>query len=310
MTPLFSSKVLPAAALRSRVNCVLAALLLTALPLLAQTTAFNYTGYLLDGGLPANGSNDLRFTLYATNSAGLPVTNTPVITLINQPVNGGVFVVELDFGDVFDGSGRWLEIAARPGGSANPFSLTYPRQKLTAAPYAAYANNGMPPGAITAFGGTNAPIGWILCDGRAVSRTAYARLFAAIGTSWGNGDGSTTFNVPDTRGLFLRGVDGSPVTGSANRDPDRASRQIGSIQSDALQGHYHNVRMRDTDVNGIAANIALGAFGSGGFAHVQTTEVGNSYLAKSLRTDGANGIPRVASETRPQNACVNYLIKF
>ena len=58
-----------------------------------------------------------------------------------------------------------------------------------------------------------------MCDGSAVSRTAYASLFAAIGTNYGAGDGSSTFNVPDLRGQFLRGVDGS-----AGVDPDKATR--------------------------------------------------------------------------------------
>ena len=53
-----------------------------------------------------------------------------------------------------------------------------------------------PPGAIIDFGGASAPTGWLLCDGSAVSRTTYSALFAAIGTKWGVGDGSTTFNLP------------------------------------------------------------------------------------------------------------------
>jgi microcystin-dependent protein len=64
-----------------------------------------------------------------------------------------------------------------------------------------------PPGAITAFGASSAPTGWLTCDGSAVSRTTYATLFAVVGTTWGVGDGSTTFNVPDLRGQFLRGYD-------------------------------------------------------------------------------------------------------
>ena len=64
-----------------------------------------------------------------------------------------------------------------------------------------------PPGAIVAYAASTAPTGWLLCDGSAVSRTTYAALFTAISTTWGIGDGSTTFNVPDLRGQFLRGYD-------------------------------------------------------------------------------------------------------
>jgi len=74
-----------------------------------------------------------------------------------------------------------------------------------------------PPGAIMAYAASTAPTGWLLCDGSAVSRTTYATLFAAISTVWGTGDGSTTFNVPDLRGQFLRGYD-SRVPGSGAVD--------------------------------------------------------------------------------------------
>ena len=64
---------------------------------------------------------------------------------------------------------------------------------------------GLPVGLIMGFGGATVPSGWLLCDGRAISRTAYAALFLAIGTLWGAGDGSTTFNIPDGRGRSLLG---------------------------------------------------------------------------------------------------------
>lgn len=57
------------------------------------------------------------------------------------------------------------------------------------------------------FAGSSSPSGWLLCDGSAVSRTAYAELFAAISTTYGTGDGSTTFNLPDMRGRAPVGLD-------------------------------------------------------------------------------------------------------
>lgn len=65
----------------------------------------------------------------------------------------------------------------------------------------------MPPGCMLDFGGENAPNGFLLCGGQAVSRSTYAALFAAIGTAYGTGDGSTTFNVPDYRGRVAVGKD-------------------------------------------------------------------------------------------------------
>lgn len=72
---------------------------------------------------------------------------------------------------------------------------------------AAFANLFVPPGAMLDFGGTTAPSGYLLCYGQAVSRTTYAGLFAAIGTTHGAGDGSTTFNLPDARGRVIAGKD-------------------------------------------------------------------------------------------------------
>ena len=56
------------------------------------------------------------------------------------------------------------------------------------------------------FAGNTIPAGWLLCDGSAVSRTDYAKLFSAIGTTWGAGDGSTTFNLPNSIGRFAEGA--------------------------------------------------------------------------------------------------------
>lgn len=63
-----------------------------------------------------------------------------------------------------------------------------------------------PPGTLLAYGGSTVPTGWLDCDGSAISRTTYVALFAAVSTTWGNGNGSTTFNIPDLRGRSLIGA--------------------------------------------------------------------------------------------------------
>jgi len=85
---------------------------------------------------------------------------------------------------------------------------------------------------VTSFARPTAPDGWLLCDGEEVSRTNYARLFEAIGTIYGEGDGSTTFNLPDMRGLFVRGHDSS-----GKHD---LKREFGSYQDDQIQSHSHS----------------------------------------------------------------------
>ena len=83
-----------------------------------------------------------------------------------------------------------------------------------------------PPGSISAFAGTAAPTGWLACDGASVSRTTYADLFAAIGTTWGSQSG-TTFNVPDLRRRILLGAGGSVPAGT-----NGPANTVGSVDGD------------------------------------------------------------------------------
>ena len=92
-----------------------------------------------------------------------------------------------------------------------------------------------PVGTVNWFAATTAPLGWLVADGRAVSRTLYSDLFGKIGTTYGTGDGSTTFNLPDLRGQFVRGWDAAGGT-ARGCDPGRA---FGSSQGFALQNHCH-----------------------------------------------------------------------
>lgn len=146
-----------------------------------------------------------------------------------------------------------------------------------------------PSGSIIAYGGASAPAGYLICDGSAVSRTTYSALFSAIGTANGIGDGSTTFNVPDCRGMFLRGV-----TGASANDPDASSRtavnggnsanNVGSVQGFQIQSHIHN----------------QGA-GSGGSLGIPQANNGITPFTNTTATGG--------DETRPINIYVTYCIK-
>ena len=157
-------------------------------------------------------------------------------------------------------------------------------------------DNGLtPPGTISAFAGNTIPVGWKICDGSAISRTSYNGLFTAIGIKWGQGDGSSTFNLPDLRGRFLRGVDGS-----AGNDPDANARtalyiggnignNVGSYQSDELKAHKHNY-------NGWYGPYGNPATGTGGNGNTTSISI------ESTSTGG--------TETRPKNAYVIYIIKL
>ena len=142
------------------------------------------------------------------------------------------------------------------------------------------------------------PTGWLNANGAAVSRSTYAGLFAAIGTMYGSGDGSTTFNLPDYRGYFLRGSNNG-----AGIDPDAASRtnrgdgtigdSVGTKQADDFKGHNHTLNAGSGSYlrsgTGTNANLTLGG---GGYSYNP---------ADNTTSTGGN-------ETRPKNINVIYCV--
>lgn len=140
-----------------------------------------------------------------------------------------------------------------------------------------------PPGLIGYFARNTAPTGWLKSDGSAVSRTAYAGLFAAIGTTYGSGDGFNTFNLPDLRGEFIRGWDDG-------RGVD-AGRTFGSYQADAFKSHTH-------DLNGWAGNDDLPDTGI-----TIGSKNNTGTIADAIKATGG-------TETRPRNRAMLACIKF
>lgn len=151
-----------------------------------------------------------------------------------------------------------------------------------------------PTGSILLWPTSSAPTGWLICDGSAVSRTTYANLnTVASGVGYaapfGPGDSSSTFNVPDFRGYFPRGWDSSGAT-----DPGRT---FGTTQTDAFQGHRHALGF--TYIAGAANVFAETTIGSGALTGALLDPI----------TDGANGAPRTADETRPINVAISFIIR-
>lgn len=134
------------------------------------------------------------------------------------------------------------------------------------------------------------PAGYLIEDGAAVGRVAYATLFAAIGTTYGAGDGATTFNLPDSRGEFWRGLD-------LGRGVD-VGRVLGAAQLHAMQGHIHE--------NTGSGTPDTGKIGVGG----QTNTGVKVQPTGGPVSDGVNGVPLTAKETRPRNLAKIPLIKY
>lgn len=131
----------------------------------------------------------------------------------------------------------------------------------------------IPVGTVVAFAGSadSVPEGWMLCDGAAVDRIAYEDLFSVIDTLHGHGDGATTFNLPDYRGRFLRGVDGA-----AGRDPNSGSRSamsaggnmgnaVGTVQDGATRRPNANF------ISSSTGNHGHTAAGAGMHAHFMSS---------------------------------------
>ena len=250
----------------------------------------------------------------------------------------------------FAGPNRFIEISVDGG------APILPRQQFLSTAYALQSQNAQvaalaaslvteltnalcPAGSIMAFGGATIPAGWLLCDGSALASTAKTRLFNAIGTTWGDGtthlgtvetpaDPDTNFNLPDLRGLFLRGLNGARSDTSA--DPDAASRsfsaaggntgnQVGSLQADKVQAHRHQWGYYNSAdlFSWNSAEQAVKALdrllsdqipsGSGkDDDYMDVMNVAGGFWTQPVAPVLVND---VTAETRPNNAYVNYIIK-
>jgi len=148
-------------------------------------------------------------------------------------------------------------------------------------------------GQVIFFASATIPAGWLECNGATVSRTTYATLFTAIGTDYGAGDGSTTFQLPDLRGEFIRGAD-------RGRGVD-TGRVVGSGQADETKAHNHSSFEWWAYENDTTDSHRPG----GTIPHLTRDGQeywGNRNQAVSVTTGGA--------ETRPRNVAMVACIKY
>jgi microcystin-dependent protein len=159
----------------------------------------------------------------------------------------------------------------------------------------------VPAGAVQAFAMNSAPTGWLAADGTAVSRSTYAALFSAISTTYGVGDGSTTFALPDLRGYFVRGsgtnsdATAAGTFGVKQADDNKAHTHTGTTSTTGAHTHQWGTNNRQAT----AAGSGMPGFGNTADA---TGSAGNH--SHTFTTDSSG------TETRPKNIAMLYCIKF
>lgn len=161
------------------------------------------------------------------------------------------------------------------------------------------------PGVVAFYPKTTAPTGWLKANGAAVSRSTYAALFSAIGKAFGAGDGITTFNIPDLRGEFIRGLDdgrgvdtGRILSNTSQENQNKSHSHTGTAASAGT--HAHSIDCR--------ANSGDGNAGVGSVSGVS----GGTYATASAgaHTHSVTTVMEGGTEARPRNiallACIKY----
>lgn len=155
----------------------------------------------------------------------------------------------------------------------------------------------LPAGFVAAWPGNTPPDGWLVCNGSAVSRTTYADLFAAIGTTFGAGDGSTTFKLPDYQGDFLRGY----LSGT--------SSAIGTRQAEGLpniSGYISYLLMGEDGQKSDGALSATLQVGN----RLTNAGTGSAWKQLNFSAKNSNAIYGANSHVTPRNNAVKWCIKY
>ena len=301
-------------------------------------TVVSYQGFLSTKDGPFTGTLSASFTLYDSPTGGKQAFNQQSYSI---DVSKGYYTVMLDFAQGWQNGYTsfdrtfWLEVFI------NSQVLT-PRVRLTSVPYALNAKHAdtadvalklvqdAPIGTIVAYGGNifklsqnEKKLGWYICDGRRIAVNDFPAYADVVQTTYGVSDAADSVYLPDFRGLFLRGVN----TGFAgNRtdafaDPDASSRvemksggnngnKVGSIQSDAVGTHQHDMQFNGTNITG-ASGAAWGygphQWASYGILAGSTAYGGNGNNTSPPVPGIVDG--HVSIETRPKNANVYWIIK-
>ena len=310
--------------------------LLLSFAVFAQTSdkGFSFQGFAIDPDGKALGATPItvKFTISASVGAGGNYSETIAVTtdpygvfhaIIGKGVkeSGSADFKALDFTK----KGVIYKLKAEVKKTNGGIYSTVNESDFNAVPYARSAENGVPVGTVVAFAGdkNNIPLGWLICDGASILQSDYPQLYSAIGSAWGTSGSS--FNVPDLRGMFLRGVNDG-LAGSLS-DPDAAIRtasksggnagdKVGTVQADAAA--MPNTGYSNSSNGAHSHTYDDNTFGNGTNCWAAGACSGGAYAGSNVsssKTSGAEGdhshtIRGGDRETRPNNAGVYYIIKY
>lgn len=175
-----------------------------------------------------------------------------------------------------------------------------------------------PTGAITMYGGATAPTDWLLCDGSAVSRTTYSALFTAISTTYGVGDGSTTFNLPDLKGKFPVGLNstdedfdalgetgGAKTKTIAQANLPNISTGAGTAHTHTQNAHTHTQDAHTHTQNAHGHRAQYSAFITSGGAYHGSDSTSGSYKATGTWIENATATNQNTTATNQNTTATN-----
>ena len=277
-----------------------------------------YRGTLQRDGAPVTGQTDMTFVLYDDATSTSPLwTESRSVQVVD-----GIFSVDLGDCDpvstcplgalstVLNAKPPSLYLSVLVAG--NPLAG---RQRLLSVPYAQYST--IPAGTISAFGGKTAPSGWLLCNGQLVNRADYPALFAAIGTTYGIGDGSTTFAIPDLRGRFVRGFDGGAQRGADARGADQFEDWATALPRAGLNAAVQDLNHTHAYFDTYFAEIGCATAPTNGDTIGSHSSDADNWWCQAPRTTELPGtdlkhthaISGGDSETRPANIAASWIIR-
>jgi hypothetical protein len=245
-------------------------------------TAFTYQGQMKDANATANGSYDFQFKLFDASASGNQLNS-----IVNKPgidVIDGYFTVELDFGNVFDGNKRWLEIGVRPAGDPCSYTFLSPRQEIAPTPYALYALNVLWQVNDTNIYyntgnvgiGTSTPDAKLTVENGTIKATNHLEASAAI---YGK---TTEVNSAGVYGLATAAEDSSGVHGLATGHGQGVNGESNS--GDGVCGT--SISGMGVDGTSISSNGVWGESGSGDGVHGKSTTGNAGYFEGKVQVNG------------------------